>query len=90
MVDDEPEVVAMLKEALGRDGHRVATAPNGAAALEGLRTGRFDAVLCDMRMPRLDGPGLLRVLDMIRPDLARRVLLMTGDVLRAASALPPR
>jgi response regulator RpfG family c-di-GMP phosphodiesterase len=40
-------------------------------------------------MPHLDGPGLLRALKMIRPDLARRMLLMTGDVLRAAAALPP-
>jgi hypothetical protein len=40
-------------------------------------------------MPYLDGPGLLRALEMIRPDLAGRVLLMTGDVLRAAAALPP-
>jgi PAS domain S-box-containing protein len=89
VVDDEPEVVTMLKEALTREGHHVVTAPNGAAALEVLRTGRFDVVLCDIRMPHLDGPGLLRALEMIRPDLAGRVLLMTGDVLRAAAALPP-
>ena len=46
VVDDEPEVVTMLKEALMRDGHQVVTAPNGAAALEVLRTGRFEVVLC--------------------------------------------
>jgi PAS domain S-box-containing protein len=89
VVDDEPEVIMMLEEALERDGHHVVTAPNGVAALEVLRTGHFDAVLCDIRMPYLDGPGLLRALEMIRPDLAGRVLLMTGDVLRAAAALPP-
>jgi CheY-like chemotaxis protein len=89
VVDDEPEVVTMLKEALMRDGHHVVTAPNGAVALEMLRVGRFDAVLCDIRMPHLDGPGLLRALGMIRPDLLGRILLMTGDVLRAAAALPP-
>ena len=79
----------MLEEALGRDGHRVTTAPDGAAALERLRTGNFDAILCDLRMPRLDGPGLIRELEAIRPDLAARLLLMTGDALRAASALSP-
>jgi CheY-like chemotaxis protein len=89
VVDDEPEVVTMLKEALMRDGHRVVTAPNGVAALEVLRAGQFDVVLCDIRMPHLDGPGLLRALETIRPDMAGRVLLMTGDVLRAAAALPP-
>ena len=89
VVDDEPEVVTMLKEALMRDGHQVVTAPNGVAALEVLRAGQFDVVLCDIRMPHLDGPGLLRALETIRPDMAGRVLLMTGDVLRAAAALPP-
>ena len=78
----------MLKEALAAEGHRVATAPDGVAALELLRAGRFDAVLCDTRMPRLDGPGLLRALETVRPDLAGRLVLMTGDVLRAAAALP--
>jgi PAS domain S-box-containing protein len=89
VVDDEAEVAAMLGEALARDGHRIVTVPDGAAALELLRTGNFDAVLCDMRMPRLDGPGLYRALETIRPDLIGRLLLMTGDVLRASAALPP-
>ena len=69
VVDDEAEVVAMLEEALGRDGHRVVTAPDGAVALELLRTDCFDAVLCDLRMPRRDGAGLIRELEAIRPDL---------------------
>jgi nitrogen-specific signal transduction histidine kinase/ActR/RegA family two-component response regulator len=88
VVDDEAEVVAMLEEALARDGHRVMTAPDGAAALELLRAGDFDAILCDIRMPGLDGPGLARALAATRPGLMSRLLLMTGDVLRAAEALP--
>ena len=88
VVDDEPEVVAMLEEVLARDGHRVVTAPDGVAALELLRERRFDAVLCDLRMPRLDGPGLARELAADRPDLAARLVLMTGDALRAAAAVP--
>ena len=52
-----------------------------------LRAGQFDAVLCDLRMPRLDGLGLMRALEAIRPDLAARMLFMTGDTLRAA--MPP-
>ena len=56
VVDDEVEVVDMLQEALAQDGHRVVTASDGAAALELLRHGWFDAILCDLRMPRLDGP----------------------------------
>jgi two-component system NtrC family sensor kinase len=88
VVDDEAEVLAVLEEALARDGHRVVTAPDGAAALELLRAGQFDAVLCDLRMPGLDGLGLARELQAVHPDLAARLLLMTGDMLHAAAALP--
>ncbi|MCW2242391.1 PAS domain S-box protein [Azospirillum canadense] len=88
VVDDEPEVVVMLKEALGRDGHRVVTAPDGAVARELLRAASFDAVICDLRMPRLDGLGLAAALAEERPQMAARLLLMTGDALRAAAALP--
>jgi CheY-like chemotaxis protein len=88
VVDDEAEVVAMLEAALARDGHQVVTAADGAAALELLRNGSFDAILCDIRMPGLDGHGLARALATIRPDLVNRLLLMTGDVLRTARALP--
>jgi signal transduction histidine kinase/CheY-like chemotaxis protein len=88
IVDDEPEVVTMLTEVLAGDGHEVSTAGDGLAALEILRGGTFDAILCDIRMPRLDGIGLLRELDACRPELVPRVLMMTGDVLRAAAALP--
>jgi PAS domain S-box-containing protein len=89
LVDDEPEVVLMLKEVLEKDGYTVVTADNGAAALELLRTAPFDAILCDIRMPQLDGPGVLRALEASRPELKQRLLLMTGDVLRATAALPP-
>ncbi|EWY41664.1 histidine kinase [Skermanella stibiiresistens SB22] len=88
IVDDEPEVVTMLTEVLAGDGHEVSTAEDGVAALEILREGSFDAILCDIRMPRLDGVGLLRELEACRPELVPRVLMMTGDVLRAAAALP--
>ena len=78
----------MLQEALAQDGHRVVTASDGAAALELLRHGQFDAILCDLRMPRLDGASLARALQAIRPDLSPRLLLMTGDTLRAAAVIP--
>lgn len=88
LVDDEPEVVMMLKEILAKDGYEVVTSGDGMEALELLGDRHFDAILCDIRMPRLDGPGLLQSLQERSPELARKLLLMTGDVLRAAAALP--
>jgi PAS domain S-box-containing protein len=89
LVDDEPEVVMMLKEILAKDGYEVVTSGDGVEALQLLRDRHFDAILCDIRMPRLDGPGLLQALQERSLELARKLLLMTGDVLRAAEALPP-
>jgi PAS domain S-box-containing protein len=88
LVDDEPEVVMMLKEILAKDGYEVVTSGDGVEALQLLGERHFEAILCDIRMPRLDGPGLLRALQERSPELARKLLLMTGDVLRAAAALP--
>jgi PAS domain S-box-containing protein len=88
LVDDEPEVVMMLKEILAKDGYEVVTSGDGVEALRLLGERHFEAILCDIRMPRLDGPGLLRALQERSPELARKLLLMTGDVLRATAALP--
>jgi PAS domain S-box-containing protein len=89
VVDDEPEVAGMLGEVLTRAGHHVVIAAGGREALSLLRGRPFDAVLCDLRMPDLDGPGLLAALAEERPELTDRVLLMTGDALRASGVVPP-
>ena len=78
----------MLKEILAKDGYEVTTSCDGVEALQLLGERHFDAILCDIRMPRLDGPSLLKALQERSPELARKLLLMTGDVLRATAALP--
>ena len=55
-------------------------AADGAEALERLAGAVFDLVICDLKMPRLDGPSFYRVLSERRPALARRVIFVTGDV----------
>ncbi len=81
VVDDEPEVAAILVELLAADGHRVEIAPNGARALEMLHAGAYDAILSDLRMPELDGPGLYGTLAHQGHPLAQRFIFVTGDVL---------
>ena len=72
VVDDDARVAAALAEMLRLDGHQVDIACNGNAALEKLRERTYDAILSDMRMPGLDGPGLYRELELRHPALARR------------------
>ncbi|MEE8410326.1 MAG: response regulator, partial [Myxococcota bacterium] len=59
VVDDEEGMRHMLSVMLSRHGYDVETAENGIAALESLRSGAIDIVLADIKMPELDGLGLL-------------------------------
>ncbi|MCU0986256.1 MAG: PAS domain S-box protein [Acetobacteraceae bacterium] len=88
VVDDEPEVAAMVAEVAARAGHVASVVADGYAALSRLETEQFDAILCDVRMPIMDGPTFRERLAAIRPDLAERFVFMTGDMAdpRLASA----
>ncbi len=86
VVDDEPAIASLLADLLELDGYRVATAPNGLAALDRLRAGGFDAILSDVRMPGLDGPGLYREVERLDPALAHRMVFVTGNVLTEDTA----
>ena len=81
VVDDEPEVGEVLGDLLSSEGHAVETAMDGLDALERIQQRVFDLIFTDIRMPRLDGAGLYRELERRDPALARRVVLVTGDVL---------
>ena len=60
VVDDEENLRHMLSVMLHKEGYEVASVPDGLAALDTLATGQFDAVLCDIRMPRMDGLSFLK------------------------------
>ena len=57
VVDDDPEILAMLRDFLEGEGMIVRTAENGAEALEALEELAPALILLDMRMPVLDGWG---------------------------------
>jgi signal transduction histidine kinase/CheY-like chemotaxis protein len=86
VVDDEPEIAALLAEMLTSDGHRVEAVEDGLMALEKLGTGRYDLVISDLRMPKLDGPGLHAEVARRHPHLLRRMVFVTGDTLGPESA----
>lgn len=60
VVDDEPMIVELLTVSLRFQGFEVATAGNGAEALDRARTFRPQALIVDVMMPGMDGFGLLR------------------------------
>ena len=81
VVDDEAELAELMRVMLEGAGYEVVTAESGAVALELLETARFDAVVSDLRMPDIDGARLWREATPRHPQLARRMLFVTGDTL---------
>ena len=79
VIDDEPSVVSALARLLQRDGYVVETARNGRHALAVLQGQRYDVILCDLRMPELDGRAFYVHLRYRAPTLCRRVIFLTGD-----------
>jgi CheY-like chemotaxis protein len=81
IIDDEPSMRRALQRLLERSGHDVATAANGKEGLAALEARSYEVILCDMRMPDLDGPGFFCELERRHPHLLSRVVFLTGDVL---------
>jgi len=59
VIDDEENMRHMLKFMLEKERYRVSCAEDGLAALECMGQDRFDYILCDIRMPRMDGMAFL-------------------------------
>jgi DNA-binding NtrC family response regulator len=87
LIDDEPELRDLLAEKLGDAGYRVQAVGDGEEGADRLRHQVFDVVLCDVRLPRMDGLALLRSIRKQTP--LTDVILMTAysDVEQAVSAL---
>ena len=60
VVDDEENMRHLLQTLLEKEGYAVTTAENGRIALDLLDTSTFDTILCDLRMPEMDGMTFLK------------------------------
>ncbi|HEV8397110.1 MAG TPA: ATP-binding protein, partial [Vicinamibacterales bacterium] len=80
IVDDEEGVAEVVAEAIGQD-HETRIANHGAAALDLLAQGRYDAVVSDTKMPVMDGEGFFGELVRRFPGMRQRIVFLTGDVL---------
>ena len=80
VVEDEAALATAVIEALRDGGYIVEHASDGEDALTKVQAHAFDAVICDLRMPRLDGKAFYRKLSATSPALAKRVVFVTGDV----------
>ena len=90
LVDDEPNLRKVLGALLRQQGYEVHAETDGAAALARVRSApprTFDVVISDLRMPNLDGIGLLRALTLHEPNLPVILLTAHGSVDSAVEAV---
>ncbi len=78
LVDDNAHGLTARKNVLEEVGHRVSTCTSASDALETFGRQRFDLVVTDYKMPRMDGLELIQSLRKISPDLP--VILVSGFV----------
>ncbi len=76
IVDDEENMRHMLSVLLSEEGYVCDTAQDGEEALKRLSEDAYDFVLCDIRMPKMDGPSLLR--QMREQGLSATVIVMSA------------
>jgi len=79
VVDDEPGIRDVLGEILGGLGYGVDTAGSGMEALAAVKEQTYDLIISDLAMPGMDGEKLYQVLRDEHPELARRIVFLTGD-----------
>ena len=80
VVEDEPALAVAVSEALEDAGFTVDRAGDGEEGLTRLTEARYDLIVCDLKMPRIDGMQFYRAMAAATPALARRVIFVTGDV----------
>jgi signal transduction histidine kinase len=81
VVEDEPTVARLIADVLEEEGLRVDVLLDGREALERARRESFDLVICDMKMPGIDGQHFYNTLARAGNPLVDRFLFVTGDVI---------
>jgi signal transduction histidine kinase/CheY-like chemotaxis protein len=83
VVEDEPTVARLIADVLEDEGMRVDVLLDGREALDRAARQTYDLVICDMKMPGLDGQHFYKSLERAGNQLRERFLFVTGDVMGA-------
>lgn len=87
IIDDEEFVRLVVEHTLREEGCETRTAAGGQAGLDLLRSGDYDCVITDLRMPGVDGRAVLHWVKEHQPDVDVIVLTGHGDVKDAVAAI---
>ncbi len=86
VIEDEAAIRRFYDRLFRRYELETVFAPTGSVAMEIIESGQsFDAILLDIRLPGLSGRELWKLLEIKRPELCSRVIMVTGDILTEAT-----
>jgi len=78
LVDDDPLITDLVVDMLAMEGYDVETASDGLEALERLQGQRFDLIVTDLHMPKLDGAAFYRELRERQAHPLRKIIFLSG------------
>lgn len=87
IIDDEENMLHMLKTILGKEGYEIELARDGREGLIKVASSRFDIVLCDLRMPEMDGMDFLNGLAAKKFDQTIIMMSAYGTIDTALEAM---
>ncbi|MEI6583277.1 MAG: sigma-54 dependent transcriptional regulator [Chitinophagia bacterium] len=76
LIDDEKSIRNVLKDILQHEGYRIEEAADGEQGLQKMAVQPFDLVLCDIKMPKMDGLEVLQQIMQLQPDVP--VIMISG------------
>ncbi|MBS1775539.1 MAG: sigma-54-dependent Fis family transcriptional regulator [Bacteroidetes bacterium] len=87
VIDDEKAIRKALNEILSFEGFKVEEAADGAEGLKKIEENGFDCILCDIKMPKMDGIEVLQKAQELKPDIPFIVISGHGNIETAVDAV---
>lgn len=87
VIDDERSIRNTLKDILGFEGFQVELAENGRAGIDLVQSSEFDIILCDIKMPEMDGLEVLEQIRKIKPESTVVMISGHGTIDTAVEAI---
>lgn len=87
IIDDEPSIRSVLRDILEMEDYKVEEAKDGIDALSKVKKTKFDAAICDIKMPKMDGMELLERINILSPDTPVIMISGHGNIETAVEAV---
>lgn len=83
IVDDEIVICDFLTRFFQRDGQKPDTAQGGEQAIQKLNKKKYDLILCDLEMPKMNGLEFFSKICNLHPEMKDRIIFTSGDLVNA-------